>query len=120
MKIIITDWTDYDPQNSATGGRYWFSTVYEFIDGEIRRHYNTSAEATWCWCYGRFGHSEECNECSGYIVTSIDDVIENLQFAKNKKNYTIKVQFNAKEAPRLFLDEKIEELIENLKKFQAI
>lgn len=74
-KVVVTDWSDYDPDLCNNGGRYAYYTEYaKQDDGLWAVSYDTSSDLEFCPCCGRFG----CDECDEYERISTSEMLERL------------------------------------------
>lgn len=73
-KVVVTDWSDYDPDLCSNGGKYAYYTEYaRNDDGTWAVSYGTSADFGYRSCCGVFGECE-CDSCDSsdfeHITTS--------------------------------------------------
>ena len=93
-KVVITDYSEYDPNLSNNGGAYSYSTIYEKLDniGLWRVSYATSAEFYFCPCCGTFG----CDVCDpkwpgDYDIVNTNKVMWEIEKARMTEDMEVKI-----------------------------
>ena len=83
--ISITDDTNYDSNHCSNGGSYSFTTIFRRISpSKWQYEKSTSADFTYCWKCGDFGHSgENCYLNDEDCVVNTEDVLKDVNSIKN-------------------------------------
>ena len=79
--ITITDYSEYEPEKSNTGGAYSYTQRYEKMEnGNWKLSFYTSSSFSYCECCGTFQNGEcSCNE--EYDEISSEEFAEILEYA---------------------------------------
>lgn len=105
-KVVITDYSNYEPSKSRNGGCYLFTTIFTRVSGEMWQiSYGTSAEFEYCPVQGIFRQCKNCwnlvyegefwdspTHCGlDYQVVSTREVLKAISEADVSEDYEVEI-----------------------------